>query len=196
MLKFKNTCLMNYYRVILLTFLIIAPVKQINSQIKSSIKTFPEIGKNYLYANVKLYPETKLQINDLGIDKWDISNFTPTKFDTIRVKKPNKTKYGKRFPNSQIALVTSALQIEYLRIDSGRIFQLGLVGDFMEVKIPVLLQFQDSLLYRNNETRLNIIYADTVHSKFVSPYQAPFDEVHSLFHSFEKSPLTLSFFVI
>ncbi len=167
---FKNTCLMNYLRVILFVFLFILPNLRLNAQIKLGSEAFPKIGTNFLYANVKLYPEKKLQINDLGIDEWDISTFTPTVFDTIRIKKPKKTRYGKRFPDAEIALVSSPLKIQYLRIDSGKVYQTGLIGDFMEIKIPVLLQFQDKFLYKNNETRLNILYGDTVVSKFVSPY--------------------------
>ncbi len=167
---FKNTCLMNCYKLVLSVFLLFALFMQTNAQIRPGSETFPQIGKNYLFANVKLYPKIKLQINDLGIDEWDISTFTPTVFDTIRIKKPSKTRYGKRFPDADIALVVSPLKIEYLSLDSGKVYQLGLIGDFMEVKIPVLLQFTDKFLYRNDETRLNIIYGDTVLSKFVAPY--------------------------
>ncbi|RLD84595.1 MAG: hypothetical protein DRJ10_00770 [Bacteroidetes bacterium] len=161
---------MSHFRTILFFFLTISPIYPINAQIKLGSETFPKIGTNYIFANVKLYPEKKIQINDLGMDEWDISTFNPTVFDTIRLKKPRKTKYWRRFPDAQIALVSSPVEIEYLRIDSGKVFQTGLIGDFMEVEIPVLLKFEDKFLYRNNETRLNIIYADTTISKFVSPY--------------------------
>jgi len=167
---FKNTSLMNFFKTILFTFLIILPVFNINAQLKSGNETFPKIGTNYIYANVKLYPEKKIQINELGMNEWDISNFNPTVFDTIRIKQPQKTKYGNRFPGAQFALVTTPVNIEYLRLDSGKIYQLGIIDDFMEVDIPVLLRFEDSFLYRNNETRLNMIYGDTTVSKFVSPY--------------------------
>ncbi|MEN8119668.1 MAG: SprB repeat-containing protein [Bacteroidota bacterium] len=161
---------MSYFRTILILCLIILPIYPINAQIKLGSKTFPKIGTNYIFAKVKLYPEKKIQINDLGAEEWDISTFNPTVFDTIRLKKPRKTKYWRRFPDAQIALVSSPVEIEYLRLDSGKVYQTGLIGDFMEVKIPVLLKFKDKFLYRNNETRLNLIYADTTISKFVSPY--------------------------
>ena len=161
---------MSHFRTILIFFLIILLIYPINAQIKLGSETFSKIGTNYIFANVKLYPEKKIHINDLGIDEWDISTFNPTVFDTIRLKKPRKTKYGRRFPDAQIAIVSSPLEIEYVRLDSNKVYQVGLISDFMEVNIPVLLQFKDNLLYRNSETRLNIIYADTTFTNFISPY--------------------------
>ena len=39
-------------------------------------------------------------------------------------------------------MVISPVQIEYLVIDSGKVYLYGLVDDFMEKKLPVLLQFK------------------------------------------------------
>ncbi|OQX97589.1 MAG: hypothetical protein B6I20_12255 [Bacteroidetes bacterium 4572_117] len=117
---------MSLFRSILFVLIMIPPIYQINAQIKLGAKSFPQIGVNYIFANVKLYPKKKIRISDLGTNKWDISSFTATVYDTIRLVKPAKTKYGKRFPNSQIALVSSPVKIEYVRIDSGKVFQLTL----------------------------------------------------------------------
>jgi hypothetical protein len=161
---------MSFFKAISLVFLMFLLNIKLSAQIKPGSENFPKIGTNFMVANVKLYPQKKIQINDLGANEWDISNFTPTVFDTIRLKKPRKTKYGKRFPNAQIAIVSSPVNIEYLRFDSGKVYQVGLIGDFLEVKIPVLLQFKENFLYENNEVRQNIIYGDTTYSKFCSPY--------------------------
>ena len=140
------------------------------SQIKPGGKNFPHAGTNFIYAKVKLYPKKKIRINDLGQGEWDISKFTPETFDTVRIKEPKKTKYGKRFPNAQLAMVINPVKIEYIRIDSGKVYHVGIIGDFMEVNIPVLLRFDSPFLFLNDEKKLNLIYGDETGSKFVAPY--------------------------
>lgn len=161
---------MRFLKAILFIFLLLPYGLAINAQIKPGSTEFPKIGTNFIVANVKLYPKKKIHINDIGLHEWDISGFGPDAFDTLRLKKPKKTKYGKRFPAAQLAIVKSPIDIEYLRFDSGKVYQVGLIGDFLEVKIPVLLQFKDHFLYENDEIKRNIIYGDTSYSKFCSPY--------------------------
>ncbi len=143
----------------------------LKAQIKLAGVDFPKAGTNFIYAKVKVYPEKKIKISELGKESWDISAFTPQTFDTVRFKLPKKTKFGKRFPDAHLAIVINRLKMDYVRIDSsGKIYHVGLIGDFMEKNIPVLLQFNDDFVYLNTENRINIIYSDTTGSKFVAPY--------------------------
>lgn len=156
---------------LLLSFIALSSsVYTVSAQIKRGSTNFPKAGTNFMYAKVKLYPKKKLQINDLGREYWDISGFTPESFDTVRLKSPKKTRYGKRFPEAQLAIVTNPLKIDYISIDSDKVYQVGLIGDFMETQIPVLLHFEDSLVYLNDESGMNKIYSDIGKSKFVAPY--------------------------
>ncbi len=131
---------------------------------------FPAIGTNYIMAVSQVYPQKKLDIRDLGNDVWDLTMFKPTSFDTIRIVQKKKTRYGKRFPEADVAIVTNPVDMEYLIIDSGTIYLAGLIGDFMEKKLPVLLRFKDKLLYKNPHLQLNEHYSDTSDTYFVSPY--------------------------
>ncbi|MCF6239909.1 MAG: SprB repeat-containing protein [Bacteroidales bacterium] len=140
------------------------------TQIKLGSSNFPKAGTNFIYAKVKLYPEKKIRLNDLGRENWDISGFAPESFDTLRLMLPEKTKYGKRFPDAQLAIVTNPLKIDYLCMDSSKVYHVGLIGDFMETNIPVLLRFEDSLIFLNDEKNINKIYSDNTGSKFVAPY--------------------------
>ena len=140
------------------------------AQIKLGSSNLPKAGTNFIYAKVKLYPKKKIRLNDLGRENWDISGFTPESFDTVRLKSPKKTRYGKRFPDAQLAIVTNPLKIDYVCMDSCKVYHIGLIGDFMETNIPVLLHFEDSLIYLNDEKSINKIYSDITGSKFVAPY--------------------------
>ena len=131
---------------------------------------FPAIGTNFIMAVSQVYPQHSLEIRDLGTNVWDLSKFSPTGFDTIRMRKVRKTRYGKRFPEASVAMVITPVEMEYLIIDSGRIYLAGLIGDFMEKKLPVLLRFKDKLLYKNPYLELNQHYSDTSATYFVSPY--------------------------
>ena len=130
---------------------------------------FPTPGSNFLMAKVQIFPEKKIHIRDLGNQTWDLSGYLPQTFDTIRLKEPMQTRYGKRFREANIAMVTSPVNIEYLVIDSGKVYLTGLVGDFFEKKLPLLLKFQDSLLYRNPHLILDQEYSDTSGTSFLSP---------------------------
>jgi hypothetical protein len=131
---------------------------------------FPAIGTNFIMARVPLYPAKKIGIRDLGNQTWDLSGFLPQSFDTIRLKDPMKTRYGRRFMESNVAMELSPVHIEYLVVDSGKVYLIGLVDDFIEKKLPLLLKFQDSLLYKNPHLALNEEYADTSGTLFLSPY--------------------------
>lgn len=131
---------------------------------------FPTAGNNFVMAYSKVYPEAKMGIRSLGNNTWDLSIFKPTGYDTLRMSDPLKTRYGKRFPGANIAVVTNPVKIEYLTIDSGRVYLTGMIDDFMEKKIPVLLRFTDKLLYRNPYLKMDEEYSDTSSTFFTSPY--------------------------
>ncbi|MDF1546754.1 MAG: SprB repeat-containing protein [Bacteroidales bacterium] len=131
---------------------------------------FPSIGTNFVMAVSQVYPERKLNIRDLGDKVWDLSMFSPGSFDTLRLKLPKKTRYGKRFPEADVAMVITPVQLEYLTIDSGNIYLNGLIDDFMEKKLPVLLRFRDPVLYKNPHLKINEQYSDTSDTYFLSPY--------------------------
>ena len=131
---------------------------------------FPAPGTNFVMAKSKVFPQRKMTVRDLGNNVWDFSMFNPSEYDTIRLILPSKTRYGKRFPESNIAMVISPLKIEYLSIDSGRLYLTGLIGDFMENNIPVLLSFTDSLLYKNPHLAIDQEYSDTSATHFAAPY--------------------------
>jgi hypothetical protein len=154
------------FTISLFTFLIY----WINSSAQINESGFPSAGTNFLMAKSPVYPSKKIGIRDLGDKSWDLSGYLPESFDTLRLKEPLNTKYGRRFPNANVALVTSPVQIEYLIVDSGRVFLTGLVDDFMEKKLPVLLQFKDTLLYKNPHLSIDEQYSDTSTTTFLSPY--------------------------
>jgi len=131
---------------------------------------FPAIGTNFIMAVSQVYPQKKIDIRDLGDNVWDLSMFKPTDFDTLRMKKPKKTRYGRRFPEANVVMAITPVQMEYLVVDSGKIYLTGLIDDFMEKKLPVLLRFKDKLLYKNPHLELNQHYSDTSTTYFVSPY--------------------------
>ncbi len=131
---------------------------------------FPAIGTNFIMAKASVFPGKKIGIRDLGGEICDLSPYLPESFDTIRLMEPLKTRYGRRFPAANIAMVISPVQIEYLIIDSGKVYLNGLIGDFMENKLPVLLQFNDTLLYKNPYLSLDQQYSDTSATSFLSPY--------------------------
>jgi hypothetical protein len=131
---------------------------------------FPAEGTNFIMARCKVSPDKKVGIRELGSKVWDLSGFLPTSFDTIRIKKPIKTTYGRRFPESNVAMVMSPVDIEYLVVDSGKVYLIGLVSDFMEKKLPILLRFQDSLLYRNPHLGMDELYTDNIGTTFIAPY--------------------------
>ena len=140
----------------------------IYSQYSSS--EFPSIGTNFIMAVSQVYPQKKLDIRDLGDKNWDLSMFSPTAFDTIRLKPTKKTRFGKRFPEADVAMEITPVQVEYLAIDSGRVYLTGLIDDFMEKKLPVLLRFKDKLLYKNPYLKIDEQYSDTSDTYFISPY--------------------------
>ncbi len=121
-------------------------------------------------AKSKIFPQRKITIRDLGNNVWDFSMFNPSEFDTIRLIEPNKTRYGKRFPESNVAMVINPLKIEYLSIDSGNVYLTGLIDDFMEKNLPVLLSFTDKLLYKNPHLAIDQEYSDTSTTHFAAPY--------------------------
>lgn len=131
---------------------------------------FPEIGTNFIMAKAKIYPKLKLRIDDLGQNDWDITEFNPDDFDTLRFKKPEKTRYGKRFPNAEVAIVTNSYNMQYIYQDSGKVFVTGLIGDFMEINIPVLLQFKEKMLFKNKEQSIDNEYINVATTSFASPY--------------------------
>jgi hypothetical protein len=137
---------------------------------QSTVNDFPSPGTNFIMGKIQVYPRQKIGIRDLGNQSWDLSAFLPENFDTIRLMEPLKTRYGRRFPDANIAMVSSPVQIEYLAIDSGSIYLTGLVDDFMEKKLPVLLRFQDRLLYKNPHLAIDEHYSDTSSTTFLSPY--------------------------
>ncbi len=169
-LNLKNIHLSLKSIVFLIAVCLFSFVFTLSAQIIPGSHRFPKAGTNFIYAKVKLYPKKKLKISDLGTRNWNISAFTPESFDTIRLKEPKKTKYGKRFPDAQLAIVTNPLKIDYICMDSSKVYHIGLIGDFMEAKIPVLLHFEDSLIFLNDEKNINVIYSDNTGSKFVAPY--------------------------
>ncbi len=156
-----------YFRYILGITLIIN-FTGVKGQYNSS--EFPAIGTNFIMAVSKVFPKKQIDIRDLGNDVWDLSTFNPTSFDTLRITQKKKTRYGKRFPEADVAVVYNPVDMEYLVIDSGKIYLAGLIGDFMEKKLPVLLRFKDKLLYKNPHLQLNQNYSDTSDTYFVSPY--------------------------
>jgi predicted heme/steroid binding protein len=156
-----------YCRTILAVVFIIN-FANVNAQYNNN--EFPAIGTNFIMAVSQVHPQKKLDIRDLGSNVWDLSMFNPTSFDTLRIMQKKKTRYGKRFPEADVAVVTNPVDIEYLIIDSGKVYLAGLIGDFMEKKLPVLLRFKDKLLYKNPHLRLNEHYSDTSDTYFVSPY--------------------------
>jgi hypothetical protein len=141
-----------------------------NSSAQSYGNEFPAIGTNFIMAKAPIYPAKKIGIRELGNQTWDLSGYLPTSYDTIRLKDPMKTRYGRRFPESNVAMVISPVHIEYLAIDSGRVYLTGLVDDFIEKKLPLLLKFQDSLLYKNPRLTIDEEYSDTSGTTFLSPY--------------------------
>jgi hypothetical protein len=159
------------FRIIILFISIhfgLLPLSISNAQYSTG--DFPAIGTNFVMAKSKVFPERKIGIRDLGGNIWDLSIFNPTDFDTIRLIEPKKTRYGKRFPESDVVMVYSPVKMEYISIDSGKIYLSGLIGDFMENKLPVLLSFTDKLLYNNPYKKLNEEYGDTSETFFLSPY--------------------------
>jgi hypothetical protein len=154
-------------------FFVLIPVfflitKRCFSQNQSEV--FPAAGTNFIMAKAPVYGARKLKIRDLGRNTWDLSGFLPQSFDTIRLKEPIQTRYGRRFPESTIALVISPVHIEYLVVDSGKVFLTGFIGDFMEKNLPILLQFKNRLMYKNPELQLDQNYSDTSGTTFLSPY--------------------------
>ena len=121
-------------------------------------------------AKAKLYPKIKIRIDDLGQNNWNISAYSPDDFDTIRIKEPRKTRFGKRFPEAEMAIVINSSKMKYVYQDSGKVFLIGLIDDYMEADIPVLLKFKDRMLLKNNEKRINIEYENIAASSFCAPY--------------------------
>jgi hypothetical protein len=169
-LNLKNIHLSLKSIVFLIAFCLFSFVFTMSAQIIPGSRHFPKAGTNFIYAKVKLYPKKKLKINDLGTHNWDISAFIPESFDTVRIKEAKKTKYGKRFPDAQLAIVTNPLKIDYICMDSSKVYHIGLIGDFMEAEIPVLLHFEDSLIFLNDEKNINVICSDNTGCGFVAPY--------------------------
>ncbi|MFN8256895.1 MAG: SprB repeat-containing protein [Bacteroidales bacterium] len=141
-----------------------------NVQAQYTPDEFPLAGTNFVVAKSLVFPAKKIGIRDLGSTVWDLSMFNPSTFDTIRMVDPKKTRYGRRFPESEIALVTNPVKMEYLVIDSGKIYLAGLIDDFMEKNIPVLLKFPDKVLLKNPWLKTDEEYADTSETHFASPY--------------------------
>jgi len=162
---------LSMFRILILFIFInfgLLPLSISNAQY--STDDFPATGTNFVMAKSKVFPERKIGIRDLGSNTWDLSMFNPNDFDTIRLIEPKKTRYGKRFPESDVVMVYSPVKMEYIDIDSGKIYLSGIIGDFMENKLPVLLSFTDKLLYKNPFQKLNEEFGDTSETFFLSPY--------------------------
>jgi len=156
--------------IYLLVFLLLNNADYINSQDSFNNGILPKLGTNFIMAKAKLYPKIKIKIDDLGQSNWDISAYNPNDFDTIRLKKPKKTRFGAYFPESKAAIIINSNKIQYVYEDSGKVFLNGLIDDYMEADIPVLLKFKDRMLLKNNEKRINVEYENIATSSFCAPF--------------------------
>jgi len=154
----------------LVFFLLNCTTNLIYSQNDFNFGILPKIGTNFIMAKAKLYPKIKVRIDDLGQSNWDISVYNPNDFDTIRLKKPKKTRFGRYFPEAEMAIVINSHKMQYVYVDSGKVFLIGLIGDYMEADIPVLLKFKDKMLLKNNETKINVEYENNAASSFCAPF--------------------------
>ncbi len=139
------------------------------SQISLKSNDFSEIGNNYIVAIVKV-PKGKIKIDKFELSYWDFSKYKPTYFDTIRFIHPSKTKYGRWFPESNMVMFYSKTKMFYYHKDKNKLSLIGLIDDYITLKSPLVLHFDDSLTQLKFPSNLDDNYTDTTIKSFLTPY--------------------------
>ena len=169
-LIYKSVKIKSKYIYYLLFFLLNHSISVIYSQDRFNSGILPKTGTNFIMAKSKLYPKIKIRIDELGINDWDISAYSPDDFDTIRIRKANKTQFDRYFPKATDAIIINSLKMKYVYKENGKVLLCGLIDDYMEAGIPVLLKFNERMLLKGNEKNINVEYENVAKSSFCAPF--------------------------
>ena len=134
------------------TFILIALIlsaASASAQIELTADDFANEGDGYIYA-VKYYQtDDDIYISDLESKKWNLADIEPETFDTLRIYKKERSRYGKLFPNAQLVKFHSRRDMVFITKDSNSISMQGMVNDYLGLKAAVMLIFpQDLDLYK------------------------------------------------
>ncbi|HAN79666.1 MAG TPA: hypothetical protein DCQ31_18840, partial [Bacteroidales bacterium] len=143
---------------------------EVNAQITVRNTDLPSIGQNYTIITYAVPPNIKIKPGDFFTKNIDFSLFKRVKSDTIRYLSAPKTRYGKQFPTSTIAAISTAQQITYYKTDSNSVMETGIIGDFMNIGKPVLISFEKPIRKYKLPLKYKDYLRDTSENKLVTPY--------------------------
>ena len=141
-----------------------------SAQIELTADDFANEGDGYIYA-VKYYqPDDELYISDLELKKWNLADIEPETFDTLRIYKKERSRFGKLFPNSQLVKFHSRRDMEFITKDSNSINMQGMINDYLGLKAAVMLIFPQDLELYKFPIKQGTFLKDSLSKKFISSY--------------------------
>lgn len=139
-------------------------------QIELTAEDFANEGDGYIYAVKVFQPDEELFISDLESKKWNLADIEPNTFDTLRIYKKERSRYGKLFPNAQLVKFHSRRDMEFITKDSNAVRMQGIINDYLGLKAAVVLIFPQDLDVYKFPIKQGAFLKDSLSKKFISSY--------------------------
>ena len=155
------------------TFILIALIittASASAQIELTAEDFANEGDGYIYAVKVFQPDDELFISDIESKKWNLADIEPNTFDTLRIYKKDRSRYGKLFPNAQLVKFHSRRDMEFITKDSNAVRMQGMINDYLGLKAAVVLIFPQDLDLYKFPIKQGSFLKDSLSKKFISSY--------------------------
>ncbi len=136
-------------------------------QIRIDYTDYPTAGRNYVIATDFIKDDILLE--SFGSGELDFTAVQPDQFDTVRFLPRLKTRYGRRFPDANLVIYTSRSKAIYLKVDNDAAHCVGVIGDYLEMGAPVLINYSKPTSFLPFPTQLYESHSDTIIEHFISP---------------------------
>ena len=155
------------------TFILIALIlttASASAQIELTADDFANEGDGYIYAVKVVQPDEELYISDIESKKWNLADIEPNTFDTLRIYKKDRSRYGRLFPNAQLVKFHSRRDMEFITKDSNAVRMQGIINDYLGLKAAVVLIFPQDLDLYKFPIKQGSFLKDSLSKKFISSY--------------------------
>lgn len=139
------------------------------AQIEIDYSDVAHIGDGYIYA-VKYFAPGEMSVSKLEQMKWNVSQYKPESFDTVRYYAKNRSRYGNLFPNAEMVKFQTKKNMQFLTMDPSRVRMQGIINDYLGLKAAVVLVFPTDLEVYKFPLKVGSVMKDSISKRFVSSY--------------------------